>query len=126
MAYDVTIDEKGDYIKCEVSGERRHGKEIVDIATVWSQVAQLCKEKGIFKILAIFKLKGQLAVFDAFKLVKTSKKFNWDSRFILALYDANKDSRKINLFVETVAVNRGYYIKVFENEESALNWLIDS
>ena len=126
MWYDLTFDEKEDYIRCEVSGKRRLGKEYEDIAAVWSQVAEICKEKGIFKILAIFKIKGKITVFDAFKVVTNSEKFNWDSRCVLALFDANKDSRKINLFTETAAVNRGHHMKVFENEASALNWLIDS
>jgi hypothetical protein len=33
-----------------------------------------------------------------------------------------KDSR----FVETVVVNRGYQVKVFGNEPSALAWLLGS
>ena len=66
---------------------------------------------------------GQITVLDSVDVVTNSENFNWDKRFALALVETNIDSRKGNLFTETYAVNRGYRMKVFENEESALKWL---
>ena len=123
MEYELIIEEKRDYIRCVISGVRRQGKILEQITPIWSQVVTLCKEKEIFKILAIFKLMGQITVLDSVDVVTNSENFNWDKRFALALVETNIDSRKGNLFTETYAVNRGYRMKVFENEESALKWL---
>ena len=124
MEHKLIMEEKRDYIRCVISGERRQGNILEQITPIWSQVVTLCKEKEIFKILAIFKLKGQITVLDSVDVVSNSEKFNWDKRIALALVETNIDSRKGNLFTEIYAVNRGYRMKVFENEESALKWLI--
>ena len=125
MEYGLIIEEKRDHIRFEVSGKRRQGKKLEQMIPIWSQVITLCKEKEIFKILAIFKLEGEITVLDSVDIVSNSEKFNWDKRIALAVVETNIDSRKGNLFTETYAVNRGYNMKVFEDEKSALKWLVN-
>jgi hypothetical protein len=59
-------------------------------------------------------------------LRKSEEEFGWSRRFKLAIVDVNEDSRKDNLFTETVAVNRGYNVKIFDNENDAKEWLLQS
>jgi len=54
MPYCTTIHEHKEYIRVEVSGERIQGKEVEDIASVWSGVTDVCRELNINKILWLF------------------------------------------------------------------------
>ncbi len=126
MPYDIAIKAKGNYIRLEASGNRIPGKEVEDIIDVWSQVVDKCKENGISLILAIFKLNGRVPVLGSYEIAKRAAEFGWKSSFKLSIVDTNEESLKDNLFTETTATNRGYLIKVFDNEHDALKWLLDS
>ena len=126
MPYNVILREEQDHIRVEVSGDRNRGKEVDDAISVWSQVAQICHEKNVYRILAISKLTGRLPILAAFEIAKSPEEFGWSRSFKLAFVDLNEESRQVNLFAETVAVNRGYWIKVFDNELDAKVWMLES
>jgi len=126
MAYDITIEEKGEYIRIEISGDRVSGKVKEDTFKAWSQVADKCRETGIFKVLAILKLSGRVPVLLSYETAKNAEKFGWSRSFRLAIVDTNKESLKDNRFSETTAFNRGYTLRVFDNKHDAIIWLLDS
>jgi hypothetical protein len=78
------------------------------------------QKKGYSLILAIFKLSGRLPVMPAYEIASSPEEFGWSRKFKLAIVDVNNESRQDNLFAETVAVNRGYNVKIFDNEKDAL------
>ncbi len=125
MPYKVLIEEKQDYIRVEVSGERMPGQEERDAKQVWSEVAAICARSGKRKILAIFTLRGKLPTLAAFSLGENPEEFGLERNFRIALIDLNEESREMNRFAETVAHNRGFGIaKVFDNEREGAEWLI--
>lgn len=125
MPYKVLIEEKQDYIRVEVSGERTSGQEERDAKQVWSEVAAICTRSGKRKILAIFTLRGKLPTLAAFSLGENPEEFGLGRNFRIALIDLNEESREMNRFAETVAHNRGFSIaKVFDNEREGAEWLI--
>ena len=126
MAQDITFEEKGDYIRIEVSGDRVKGEETKDTFITWSKVADKCRETGISNVLAILKLSGHFPGYISFNTVRKAHEFGWSRSFSLAIVNTNEDSRKDNLFTEYVAINRGYNMKVFDNEQDATIWLLDS
>ena len=126
MPYKIKIQEKSDYLRIEISGDRSPGQEASEAIEFWSQVAKLCREKNIDNVLTISTLTGRLPTLQAFEIAQSPESFGWDWRFKVAFVDLNEESRQDNLFTETVAVNRGYRAKIFDNEDDAKTWLFDS
>jgi hypothetical protein len=126
MTYKVNIEEQQNYIRVEVSGKRIPGKETDDAIRVWASVAETCRKKNITRILAINNIPGRLPALAAYSLAESPEEFGWSRHFKLTVVDVNEDSRKDNLFTETVAVNRGYNVKIFDNENDAKEWLLQS
>ena len=124
MPYDFSIEEEEDYIRVSVSGDRIKGKEVEDIFPVWSSVADKCRERNINKVLAVFQLTGSVPTMGSYNVVTKAEEFGWSRCFRLAIVDLNEVSRQNNLFTETVAVNRGYQVFIFDNEQHAKDWLL--
>lgn len=85
MPCEVIIQEKQAHIRVEVSGDRTQCKEVEDAISVWSQVAQICSEKEVCRILTISILTGRLLILVAFDIAKSAGEFGWSRRFKLAL-----------------------------------------
>jgi hypothetical protein len=127
MAYNVSIQEKQGYIRVEVSGERASGQEAKDAVDLWGNLAEVCNRKGVFRVLAIYNLSGDLPTMAAYDAGVSLVKIDLMKKLKVALVDLNEKSRKINLFTETVAVNRSSYSdrgKVFDDENKAIEWLL--
>jgi hypothetical protein len=127
MEYNLTIEADKEFIRFEVSGVRLPGKEKVYAQNVFSQIVKFCREKNQYKLLGIFNVEGKVSSsLESYRFASSPEEFGWDRKFKLALVDLNEESRIQNLFTENVAVNRGYNIKVFDNETSAIDWLLTS
>lgn len=123
MSYETTVQAEKDYLRVEVSGIRVPGQEAEDGIAVWTRVADVCREHKVDKILAIINLEGHLPTSVSFKIANDPYEFGWEKRFRVAVVDVNYESRLVNYLTEAVAVNRGYDVRIFENEQSAMDWL---
>ena len=126
MPYNTTFKENVDHLRVEVIGKRVQGSEVDDSIDVWTQVAEICKAKNINHILAILRITGKMPTMASFDIGSLAEKFGWSRGFRLAVVTEDEYSRKANLFTETVAVNRGFDVKIFDNENDAKSWLVDS
>jgi len=128
MPYNVSIQEKQDYIRIEVTGERDRGHEAKDAIDLWTDIAAVCKTKGIFRVLAIYNLSGDLPTMAAYNVGTKLVENDTIRKMKVALVDLNERSRRTNLFTETVVANRSSSNqgKVFDNENEAIEWLSGS
>jgi hypothetical protein len=126
MPYECVIQENQDHIRAEVSGAWTPGKELDDAIDVLAQAADICHKKGIYCILVMVDVPGRLPPLTGYDLVDKSKKFDWDRLFKLAVVYSHNERFIDALFLETVAVNRGYMVKMFKNEQEAKSWLLGS
>ena len=126
MAYNINTQIKQAYIRIEISGDRTPGQEAAEAIQFWSNVADLCRQNNIFKVLTISALTGRLPTMQAFEIARSPESFGWSWEYKVAFVDLNEGSRQDNLFTETVAVNRGYGAKIFDNEFDAKAWLFYS
>lgn len=127
MPYTISIQEKQDYIRVEVTGERQKGQEEKDSQEFWLSMVNLCNSKGVFRILAIFNLQGDLPVMAAYNIGEWFVKNDLVKNIKIALVDLKDESKKNNYFVETVAYNRAYNsnkARIFDKEEKAVEWLL--
>ena len=121
----MIIQEASDHLRVEVSGEWTPGKEAADAKRIWSQVADVCRTKGITRILSVWKVPGHLPVFAAYDIASSASETGWDWRFKLAEVHLYEERFKDSLFTEIVATNRGYSVKMFDNEQDAKKWLFE-
>lgn len=124
MEYDITFKENVDHLRLEISGTRTRGSEETDAIKSWSKVAEFCKAKNINHILAILRITGPMPPWASFQIGALAEEFGWSRKFRLAVVTLDKESMKANLFTETVAVNRGFDVKIFDNEQDAKSWLL--
>lgn len=125
MPYQVAIQEYPDYIRVQLSGELTPGLELQEATSVWSQVADACREKGVTRVLAISDARGHLLTMTAYELADSALTWGWDQRFKLAMVEVHEERRQNSLFAETVAVNRGFRARVFDDEQKARSWLLE-
>ena len=126
MPYGCIFQTYPDYLRVEVSGGWTPGKEGEDSVRVWGEVAETCKKEGKTRILAIWDVAGRLPPMDGYNLGANPERFGWDRRFKLATVHLHEERFQDGLFVETVALNRGFRVKMFEDEEKAKSWLLAS
>jgi hypothetical protein len=126
MPYECRILERPDHLRVEVSGDWTPGNELSDSVSVWIQTADACREKGLTRVLSVWDVPGHLPPLDAYELGRIAESIGWERRFKLAVVHLHESRLKDSRFVETVVVNRGYQVKVFGNEPSALAWLLGS
>jgi hypothetical protein len=126
MPYQVAIQEYPDHIRVQLSGELTLGLELQDALSVWSQVAEACREKDVTRVLAISTASGRLPTMTAYELAASAEEWGWDRRFKLAVVVVHEERRKNRLFAETVAYNRGFRAKIFDDEQKARSWLLET
>lgn len=124
MSLEINIQEFENYIRVDVSGSRTRGKEMEEALDLMGQIVEVCRASGIYRVLSVSSVTGQIPALDAYLIVRKPEKFGWDKNYKLAVIDLNEKSRQITLFSEDVSVNRGFKAKVFDNEEEAKTWLL--
>jgi hypothetical protein len=125
MAYSTSIQEYEDYIRIEVSGEWSPHHEADDAKAVWTHVIDVCRAKGFNRILSVWKVPGHLPVTAAYDIASAGETQGLGRCFRLAVVHLYEERLKDSLFVETVAANRGYKVKMFANEQEAKKWLLE-
>ena len=85
---------------------------------------KLIKQHGyLLCMLDHSKVKGfEINVFDTYDLPKKYKELNIPPTFRMAVV-VPKERRENSDFYETVCRNNGYFVSVFFDQESALQWL---
>jgi len=124
MGYETRITEYPDYVRVHVVGKRSPGHSVANADRVGKMIVELCEEKGINNILLVLELTGRLGPLDSMGIVTHSQEYGFHHNFRLAFVDLNAESYRDSLFTETVAVNRSYSMKVFDNEQDAREWLL--
>lgn len=107
------------YLSASVSGE----KDSVEISIhYWKDVLQEAHNKKYEKVLVIEDFKNTVSEIEVYLVVEEIIKLGFKN-IKVAFVDKQSDQNEINLFGETVAVNRGMVCRVFQNIKKAEVWL---
>ena len=126
MLHIINIEEKDGYLKVEIFGKRNLRNEAVDAIEVLSKVDKIRKAKNINNILLILRITGHFPFMASYDIGDKAGKLGWSRMFRVAAVTMDEYSMESYLFIETVAVNRGYNVKIFDNEQDAKTWLLES
>lgn len=124
MSLEINIQELPEYIRVEVSGSRTRGKEMEEAVDLWKQVVEVCQASGRDRILFITMATGRIPTLEAYEVAGHPEDFGWSRGYKMALVDLNPESLEDNQFAGTVAVNRGFNVKIFDNEKEGEIWLL--
>jgi hypothetical protein len=122
--YSIKINTTDDYTEVIVEGKRRPGYENTDGAEGWSSIANHCNENKVEKLLVISKLTGHLPSMSSYDIASSFHHLGLNKDLKIALVDSIIDTFDTNRFSSNFAIDKGFNIKVFNNRNEAMNWLI--
>ena len=121
MSYALAIEKEGDVLRVTATGQR----SLKTVLAMSSDIFAACAEKKIMKVLLdVRALEGRLPTMDTFDLVDRHFPKIRDRRVIThsAIVDL-KEFESGYKFLEDLAVNRGFNLRIFSDPEDAIAWL---
>ncbi len=121
MSYDLRIEKKDDVLWGTVTGTR----SIETVLAVTMDIFAVCAEKKVNKVLIDVRgLEGRLRTMEAHAI--PDQHFpKMQNRHVIthaALIDLREFEHSYRFF-ETVAVNRGFMLRIFSDPDEAVAWL---
>ena len=121
MSYSLSIEKKNDIIWVTVAGTRN----LQTILAMSKDILMACVEKKVKKVLVdVRALKGRLSITNTYHLADEQFPKMRDRSVIThnAIVDL-KEFKNSYKFLELVAQNRGYMLRIFSDPEQAMAWL---
>jgi hypothetical protein len=118
VAYNVTFEQRSDFLHARVSGTNSRES----VVGYMEDVLQECKKRDCFRVLIEERLEGpRLQAMDVFTISSEG------SMKVLGIFEAiayvDEAMGELREFVETVAVNRGLPMAAFATVAEAEGWL---
>lgn len=118
--YQLTFLEQHEYLHAFVEGER----DTYDISRAyWQEIADRVSEVGASRVLIEENIEEPGSFADVFRLASEIPTMGF-GRARIAFFDRYLDHNEINEFGELVAVNRGVNGAIFNDLETAVQWLM--
>jgi hypothetical protein len=119
--YQISLKMEEEYMMACASGSRTQ----LVVASLVAEIAQAAIEHRKEKVLIdVRELEGRLGVFDSYYLVtKDFQRLRGKGILKAAIIDRPLPKMG-DWFLETVSQNRGFNLKIFDNPENALDWLL--
>jgi len=121
MNYTIQIEKRNRYLFIEVYGQRDYAAT----EELASSIFEAAEEHQMSNLLIdVWNYSGRLGVADTYRLVTGSfPDFRKKGIDRIAIIDTRPD-KKSGWFFETVANNRGYSLKFFDDSQKAESWLL--
>ena len=123
MSYTLSTKQEDDLLVVEIGGQRTKGELVRHASVAWTEITSLCHERGLSRLLIISRATGEYSTTNAYRI--NSQLSEWGVRpgWRIAFVNLDSESLANMQFGETVAVNRGFDLKVFDNVDDARKWL---
>lgn len=123
MSYDLQFEVTDNMLVVEIRGDRAAGDLSSNAKSAWSRIAAVCDENRQSRILVISHATGRYRTYNAYEINSTLDECGIRKSWKIAFVNLDKESYQDIEFGETVAVNRGFQLKVFPTEAAARAWL---
>ncbi|CAN5851681.1 hypothetical protein BH20ACI4_BH20ACI4_12940 [soil metagenome] len=119
--YQITFEHRPQYLYVYVTGDH----DSYEISRqYWLEVADECNKTGYKKVLIEEDIKESASLSEAYQLASELPLMGFQGVRV-AFYDRFAEHADLNQFAELVATNRGLAATIFNNLETAENWLLD-
>ncbi len=122
MEFQLELVEKNDFVVAVLGGVRTPDTLMAAAA----KTTAYCREHGYSHLLIDLRnMHGGLDTVETFEVAGHAIPTQTDARGLVcsAILDLTENIERIRFF-ETVAVNRGFNVKVFDDEDQAVQWLL--
>jgi hypothetical protein len=126
VSYKLNFQYESGILLVSISGERQKDELVSSAKEVWRKIARMGHEKGYGKLLIVSSATGNYPVLDAFLINSSLDECGVQRVWKIAFVNLDQASFPDVKFAETVAVNRGFDLGVFDNETDARSWLLAS
>ena len=118
--YKLAIEARGDHLYVRASGVRTRAT----VTAMTLEIFDTAVTRSLTKVLIdVRELEGRLGMLDSYLMVtEVFQKLRWKGVHKAAIVDEQASSFR-GWFLETVARNRGFNIRVFADQEEAREWL---
>jgi hypothetical protein len=116
--YDVTYEDRGQYLHARVAGPR---DSVAISLQYWNEIALECRSRGHQRMLVVEDFENSVSISDVFEVAAQLPAIIRGMR--VAFVDERIGHMEENTFGEDVAVNRGALGRVFVDTGSADAWL---
>ena len=121
MENEIRVTLENNFVQVISNGDKNYKH----VCEVWSKTTQFCLENDCFKILGIAKTTNPISSFEAYDHTKLFLELGISDKFKIAWVELNSKFKENIKFVEFVLNNRGFPGKVFDQIDTAKNWLLD-
>jgi hypothetical protein len=126
MSYVFTTSQEGDMLVVRIGGTR----PALDIDAIeqmwafWSRTGDQCHRQGIRRLLSVNTPSGAVTSSAAATFYKRLGEFGLDPRMRIAVVIPDSRSRRVIELGAALAVERGWNVRVFAEEDPARQWLL--
>ena len=118
--YSITY--KGPYVRVESIGQKTSEFS----RSLWQDISKVCEANQCFHVMGIAYSSNAVSEMDAFKLADSMREVMHQNTYRLAWVELNSAQIERTKHAETVLRNRGLPGRLFENEDDAIKWLLNS
>jgi len=123
MAYRLQIQHFQGYVRIQADGERHADNVAENALQFWHDLVDVCNGKDSAKVLVVSNVQGKYPAEDALWVNSRLEALGVDRRWKIAFVNFDMESQEDVKFAETINLNRGFWIKVFPDEQTAIAWL---
>lgn len=123
MTYYLDFQVDGDILRIDAKGDRSLESPASSAKDAWMRVAQKCRETGLSKVLIVSEVKGRYPVHDIYQVMPKLTDYGISKDWKIAYVNDDRQCREDLVLMMTVADNRGYRVRVFDDEADARKWL---
>ena len=116
----IRFENRNHYLYAFFSGKRENLRDTIKF---WQSAIDECNKQAYKKLLIEQDLPNPLSTLDTYQLIEAILKMPM-SHIKVAFVDRDVEQNEMNMFGETVAVNRGGVGRVFTGLSEAEAWLI--
>ena len=126
MPHQFLLSHDAAHVRLEVAGTWTPGREAEEVGSIWTEVTAYCRDQGLSRVLAIIDVPGRMPTLAAWQLGSDPGAVGVDRSLRIAIVYCYRERFESNTFLETVTRNRGFEVKIFEDEAIAMTWLMHS
>ena len=117
--YEVGFERRPEFLVAHVSAP----KDSVEVSLGFlREIAEECRRGQYGRVLVVEDIPNNLSTGEMYEVASRVPKFGGHG-LVIAYVDLQAEHHELNLFAETVAVNRGVLVKCFRTVAEAERWL---
>lgn len=123
MAYALEFEVEGELLVVHASGDRDTDSPGAAARDAWARVAHQCEQTGRTRVLILSQVTGRYPTLDTYETMSTLDQYGISRDWKIAYVNQDPNCREDLMFMMAVADNKGYSVRLFDDQMRARKWL---